>query len=170
MTQQALSERLGVSDKTVGNWENGRNLPDPSLYKPLCPAALFTDLFNRACFCRNVPLLFRHMHKGDSVSAEHRQKNKQHGNGLLQQSHPRVHYPEADRRKRSRTATQCHDNSLTFHCLRMYFVSSRLLSCVGLAVELAAVAVLVDNHNRDSGYFGLFLKVSCNSAERGIHG
>ena len=36
MTQQALSERLGVSDKTVGNWENGRNLPDPSLYKPLC--------------------------------------------------------------------------------------------------------------------------------------
>ena len=36
MTQQALSERLGVSDRTVGNWENGRNLPDPSLYKPLC--------------------------------------------------------------------------------------------------------------------------------------
>ena len=100
MTQQALSEKLGVSDKTVGNWENGRNLPDPSLYKPLCPAALFTDLFNRACFCRNVPLLFRHMHKGDSVSAEHRQKNKQHGNGLLQQSHPRVHYPEADRKHR----------------------------------------------------------------------
>ena len=41
MTQQASSDRLGVSDKTVGNWENG--------------------------------------------------------NGLLQQSHPRVHYPEADR-------------------------------------------------------------------------
>ena len=100
MTQQALSERLGVSDRTVGNWENGRNLPDPSLYKPLCPAALFTDLFNRACFCRNVPLLFRRMHKGNHVSAEHRQKKKQHGNGLLQQPHPRVHYPEADRKHR----------------------------------------------------------------------
>lgn len=36
MTQQALSEKLGVSDRTVGNWENGRNLPDPSIYKTLC--------------------------------------------------------------------------------------------------------------------------------------
>ena len=36
MTQQALAEKLGVSDKTVGNWENGRNMPDLSLFKPLC--------------------------------------------------------------------------------------------------------------------------------------
>lgn len=32
MTQQALSERLGVSDKTVGNWENGA---EPSRPFPL---------------------------------------------------------------------------------------------------------------------------------------
>lgn len=36
MTQQQLSEKLGVSDRTVGNWENGRNMPDLSIFKPLC--------------------------------------------------------------------------------------------------------------------------------------
>jgi Predicted transcriptional regulators len=36
MTQQKLAEKLGVSDKTIGNWENGRNMPDLSLFKPLC--------------------------------------------------------------------------------------------------------------------------------------
>ena len=36
MTQQNLAEKLGVSDRTIGNWENGRNLPDPALYRPLC--------------------------------------------------------------------------------------------------------------------------------------
>ena len=36
LTQQELAEKLGVSDRTVGNWENGRNMPDLSLFKPLC--------------------------------------------------------------------------------------------------------------------------------------
>ena len=36
MTQQELADKLGVSDRTVGNWENGRNMPDLSLFKPLC--------------------------------------------------------------------------------------------------------------------------------------
>ena len=36
MTQQELAEKLGVTDKSVGNWENGRNMPDLSLLKPLC--------------------------------------------------------------------------------------------------------------------------------------
>ena len=36
MTQQELACKLGVSDRTVGNWENGRNMPDLSLFKPLC--------------------------------------------------------------------------------------------------------------------------------------
>lgn len=36
LTQQALAEKLGVSDRTVGNWENGRNMPDLSLFKTLC--------------------------------------------------------------------------------------------------------------------------------------
>ena len=36
LTQAELAEKLGVSDKTIGNWENGRNMPDLSLFKPLC--------------------------------------------------------------------------------------------------------------------------------------
>ena len=36
MTQQELAEKLGVTDKSIGNWENGRNMPDLSLFKPLC--------------------------------------------------------------------------------------------------------------------------------------
>jgi len=36
MTQEKLAEKLGVSDRTIGNWENGRNMPDLSLFKPLC--------------------------------------------------------------------------------------------------------------------------------------
>ena len=35
-TQQELAERLGVSDRTIGNWENGRNMPDYSILKELC--------------------------------------------------------------------------------------------------------------------------------------
>ena len=36
MTQSQLAEKLGVTDKSIGNWENGRNMPDLSLFKPLC--------------------------------------------------------------------------------------------------------------------------------------
>lgn len=36
LTQQDLAQKLNVSDRTIGNWENGRNMPDLSLFKPLC--------------------------------------------------------------------------------------------------------------------------------------
>ena len=36
MTQNALAEKLGVTEKSISNWENGRNVPDLSLFKPLC--------------------------------------------------------------------------------------------------------------------------------------
>ena len=36
LTQKELGECLDVSDKTVSKWERGINLPDPSLYFPLC--------------------------------------------------------------------------------------------------------------------------------------
>lgn len=48
MTQSQLGEKLGVSYKAVSKWETGRNLPDPSLYKPLCDmlGITLTELFN----------------------------------------------------------------------------------------------------------------------------
>lgn len=36
LTQYELAEKLGVSDRTVSNWENGKNMPDLSLFKSLC--------------------------------------------------------------------------------------------------------------------------------------
>lgn len=36
LTQSELAEKLGVTDKSVSNWENGRNMPDLSLFKSLC--------------------------------------------------------------------------------------------------------------------------------------
>lgn len=36
ITQVELSEKLGVTDRSVSNWENGKNMPDLSLFKPLC--------------------------------------------------------------------------------------------------------------------------------------
>lgn len=36
MTQQELAHKLGVTDRAISKWENGRGLPDLSLIKPLC--------------------------------------------------------------------------------------------------------------------------------------
>lgn len=36
ITQEKLAEQLGVTDRSISNWENGKNMPDLSLFKPLC--------------------------------------------------------------------------------------------------------------------------------------
>ena len=36
MTQQALADRLGVTNKAVCKWEKGRSMPDVALFEPLC--------------------------------------------------------------------------------------------------------------------------------------
>ncbi len=36
LTQMELAEKLGVTDRSVSNWENGVCLPDASLYRLLC--------------------------------------------------------------------------------------------------------------------------------------
>lgn len=36
LTQYELGELLGVTDRSISNWENGKNMPDLSLFKPLC--------------------------------------------------------------------------------------------------------------------------------------
>ena len=36
MTQQELAYKLNVTDRAIGNWENGRRMPDVVFYKQLC--------------------------------------------------------------------------------------------------------------------------------------
>lgn len=38
MTQEQLAEKLSVSQKSISRWENGKTMPDLSLYEPLCDA------------------------------------------------------------------------------------------------------------------------------------
>lgn len=36
LKQSDISKKLGVTDKSVSNWERGKNMPDLSLFNPLC--------------------------------------------------------------------------------------------------------------------------------------
>ena len=38
LTQEQLAERLGVSNKTISKWENGKCMPDYSIIHQLCDA------------------------------------------------------------------------------------------------------------------------------------
>ena len=42
MTQLDLANKLGITDRAVSKWENGRGMPDLSLIKPLCDALSIT--------------------------------------------------------------------------------------------------------------------------------
>lgn len=42
MTQKELADILGVSDRAISNWENGRRLPDYSVLSDLCNALSIT--------------------------------------------------------------------------------------------------------------------------------
>ena len=36
ITQKQLAEKLGITDRAVSKWENGKSMPDLALLKPLC--------------------------------------------------------------------------------------------------------------------------------------
>ena len=36
LTQEQLAEKLGVSNKTISKWENGKCMPDYSIIEQLC--------------------------------------------------------------------------------------------------------------------------------------
>ena len=38
LTQEQLAEQLGVSNKTISKWENGKCMPDYSIIQKLCEA------------------------------------------------------------------------------------------------------------------------------------
>ena len=42
LTQEQLAERLGVSNKTISKWENGKYMPDYSVIEALCQALSIT--------------------------------------------------------------------------------------------------------------------------------
>ena len=44
LTQEQLSEQLGVSNKTISKWENGKCMPDYSIIQALCEALHVTLL------------------------------------------------------------------------------------------------------------------------------
>lgn len=48
MTQKELAEKLGVTDRAISNWENGRRIPDVSLYQKICETFSITlnELFS----------------------------------------------------------------------------------------------------------------------------
>lgn len=48
LTQEQLAEKLGVTDKSISRWENGKTMPDLSLLQPLCKELNITinDLLN----------------------------------------------------------------------------------------------------------------------------
>ncbi len=58
MTQRELAEKLGITDRAISKWENGRGLPDVSLMKPLCEilGITVTELLNGERTEANVTL------------------------------------------------------------------------------------------------------------------
>lgn len=42
LTQEQLAEKLGVSNKTISKWENGKCMPDYSIVEELCKALSIT--------------------------------------------------------------------------------------------------------------------------------
>ena len=51
LTQEQLAEKLGVSNKTISKWENGKGMPDYSVVKNLCEALQITvaELIDGEC-------------------------------------------------------------------------------------------------------------------------
>ena len=48
LTQEQLAERMCLTRQAISNWENGRNMPDLSMFKPLCDelGVSINDLMN----------------------------------------------------------------------------------------------------------------------------
>lgn len=55
MTQQELADKLGVTDRAIGNWENGRRMPDYSIIQNLCKELDIStnELFAGTCIKAN---------------------------------------------------------------------------------------------------------------------
>lgn len=58
LTQSEFASILGVTERTVSNWENGKNLPDISLYEEICKTLNITtnELINGESMEKNLEL------------------------------------------------------------------------------------------------------------------
>lgn len=58
LTQSEFASILGVTERTVSNWENGKNLPDISLYEEICKTLNITtnELINGESIEKNLEL------------------------------------------------------------------------------------------------------------------
>ncbi|MCX4255214.1 MAG: helix-turn-helix transcriptional regulator [Bacilli bacterium] len=43
MSQLDLADKIGVTDRAISKWENGKGLPDISLMQPLCKELNITN-------------------------------------------------------------------------------------------------------------------------------
>lgn len=50
LTQSQLAEKFGITDKAISKWENGKSMPDLSLFMPLCNLLGITLIDNFYCF------------------------------------------------------------------------------------------------------------------------
>ncbi len=79
MTQKSMADSLGISDKTISKWENGKGLPEYTLLLPLCELLgitvnellsgerLFNDDYNNKAE-ENIIHLFRETEKVEKSS------------------------------------------------------------------------------------------------------
>lgn len=74
LTQLEFAEQLGVTDRSVSNWENGKNMPDLSLFQPICKILNITindlmsgevidDKHYKSTFEQNVVNVFSNIEK-----------------------------------------------------------------------------------------------------------
>ena len=71
LTQEQLAERLGISNKTISKWENGKSLPDYSIISPLCEELGVTI---SELLCGNE----KEDTKNNDISYDERDVNKNH--------------------------------------------------------------------------------------------
>lgn len=126
LTQRALAEILGVTDKAVSRWERGRGLPDVGLLRPLAEA-LGTSV---------TELL-----AGEPLSAEERERQ---GDGVLLEA---LRYAGSMGR---RTAALLTALAGVFLLLLPLFTAGRRLDLRLAGAALLALAVLIAKRRRPS--------------------
>ena len=78
LTQRELAERLHISDRAVSKWERGLNLPEVSLFEPLCQALGITvaELLRGERETATIPALEQAVGEAVTLAGAQEQKKK----------------------------------------------------------------------------------------------